>query len=194
MRGPARWCVAMGVVGGLAAGCRGAPWQHVAATPDRCVQRSAIKQEIATLDAKLKKGEFPATPPVLMPARAAEGRGSGGGISTDRVSVESRAEAASASDGGASPQAVSSAQLVNTERVMDENAARDRQTVANSAPVSASASAVDPNRVTLKQASEPVPTTKPQAQARIKLLQKQLWDLPYGAACEKLPTAGSADG
>lgn len=184
MRGLTRWCVAIGVVGGVAVGCHGAPWQHAAPTPEACVQRSALKQEIAALDAKIRKGEFPSTPPALVPARAAEDRASTG-ISTDRAALDKRVESASAPDGGASPQAVSRAELANSEQVMDENSARDRQAVANVVPAPASAS-VDPERVTLKEAAEPVPTTRPQAEARIRLLRKQLWDLPSGSSCAQL--------
>lgn len=191
MRGPARWGVAMATLGGAIVGCHGAPWQHVAATPDRCAQRSAIKQEIAMLDARIRTGGFPQTAPVLLPAPSGADRPAGG-ASTNRATVEIRAEGAAASEGGASPQAISNAELANTEHVMDENAARDRQTVAN-ARVGPAGSTVDPDRVTVKQASEAVPTTRPQAQARIKLLQRQLWDLPSGSSCAGLEKeAGSA--
>jgi len=193
MRGPVRWCITMGAVGGIAAGCHGAPWQRVAPSRDACVQRSAIQQEIATLDAKLRKGEFPASPPVLIAASAAGGGSAGGpmGGSANAVNLERRAEAASASDGGASPQAASNVALAQAAYVADENARRDRQAVANVAGISTAGSAVAPASVTSKQAATPQPATREQAQARIKLLQKQLWDLPTGASCAKLAEKAS---
>ena len=194
MRGLTRWCIAMGAIGGVAAGCRGAPWQHVAPTPESCVQRSAIKQEIATLDGKLQNGEFPATPPVLVAASAAAIGGSGGGPmggSAQALNLETRAAAASVADGGASPQAASNVALARAAYDMDENAARDRKAVGDVAGIRTAASTTVPGTVSVKHAAEPVPQTKAQAQARIKLLQKQLWDLPSGSACAELPTPAS---
>ena len=193
MRGVARWCLAMGGMGGLIAGCHGAPWQHVAPTPDACVQRSAIKQEIATLETKLKKGDFPATPPVLVAASAAGGSGSAGGPmggSAQGLALAKRA--ASVSDGGASPQAASNVALAKAAYDMDENAALQRKATANVAGISTAGSAVVPATATVMEATAPAPATKAQAQARIRVLQKQLWDLPTGSSCAKLTAPARA--
>lgn len=193
MRGVARWCLAMGGMGALVAGCHGAPWQHVAPTPDACVQRSAIKQEIATLETKLKKGDFPATPPVLVAASAAGGSGSAGGPmggSAQGLALEKRA--ASVADGGASPQAASNVSLAKAAYDMDENAALQRKATANVAGIGTAGSAVEPATATVKEAAAPAPATKAQAQARIRVLQKQLWDLPSGSSCAKMEAGASA--
>ena len=195
MRGAARWYVAMGALGGVVAGCHGAPWQHAAPTPQACVQRSAMRQEIARLETKLKKGDFPATPPVLVAASAAGGSGSAGGPmggSAQGLALEKRAEAASAPDGGASPQASSKVALAKATYDMDENAALERKAVANVAGINTAGSAVVPATVSAREAGVPAPTTKAQAQARIRVLQKQLWDLPSGSSCAKLNAGASA--